>query len=773
MTNVFDFIQAKDPRTSNPLFNFLNGGQQRRQKLNALFDNIGGTLSQFVSPRGRDQVQSIENLHNMFSPVVHGGSSIQNMQQGNYANAFMDVAGFAVPTAIVAKYGGKTAVDAAKYLSETLALSSGGMKNIGENVYEQVIARLNQPGEMPDIGSNLGNVLFRDQEPLPGTSDQLSKAVDKVPELENILQYLTPEEASTVTLRTAPQLEAAFRATNPDELIGAAVGGAPKLGWYQESGKALNTIFEDDTRRFSTLLAALSPQTSVEMNLENAVNVWSNWTKAGRPKDPDEILEIMGRSVLGDKGTDSVLDAWKNNAIRTLSAAEGTSGDAFRLSGPKVDSFGFASSGDLDRYVNDAWMANLTGVPQDLFARGSGKVNPGYSPGYLGSSAAGRQAAQKMSNILGEEIMPSEIQETAWSFGKSLYEQMAEGMPTGGPSATEIIEQGLLSPDRVTDVPDFATLLQQEKYGGPLREIGYGSVIDEAARLASPIGSRNISAAATPGGAENVARRLDSLYQHRQFVSAATPFRFGFSNNPTARGSRDIVLPSYGKPSGRSVSLNFGGSGRLIEPTPEFVNLVEKSRVQPQNFVRLSADSPSRKAFVDKMTEAQSSRGVLGKSVDVYKPTDYKGYQLYTTPDGNGGFAISKSGELSSVVSKKGATGIGFSDNVLAAGLQNGAKWLNAFDTVLPQKYARFGFKPVARIKFDENFVRGEWGDEAVDQFMEVNQHFNAGKPDLVFMVFDPNFTNTVANNVGGKIVDSWDKAETIVGQAIARLEKN
>lgn len=191
MTNVFDFIQAKDPRNSNPLFNFLNGGQQRRQNLNALFDNIGGTLSQFLSPRGRDQVKSIENLHNMFSPIVASGNSIQNMQQGNYGSAFMDVAGFAIPTAIVAKYGGKTAVDAAKYLSETLALSSGGMKNIGENVYESVIGRLNQPGEMPVVGSNLGNVPPQNKNSktiqMPdGTTIPRPKTMAEVPEIRNM-----------------------------------------------------------------------------------------------------------------------------------------------------------------------------------------------------------------------------------------------------------------------------------------------------------------------------------------------------------------------------------------------------------------------------------------------------------------------------------------------------------------------------------------------------------------------------------------------------------
>jgi hypothetical protein len=37
----------------------------------------------------------------------------------------------------------------------------------------------------------------------------------------------------------------------------------------------------EDAPRFASLLAALSPQTSVEMNLLNTLNVWKNWTAAG------------------------------------------------------------------------------------------------------------------------------------------------------------------------------------------------------------------------------------------------------------------------------------------------------------------------------------------------------------------------------------------------------------------------------------------------------------------------------------------------------------
>jgi hypothetical protein len=616
-------------------------------------------------------------------------------------------------------------------------------------------------------------LLYGGAEPLPGSEEKLLEALEKVPELENILRFLTPDEASAVTPGTAQKLEAAFRSVDPDDLIGAAVAGNPKLGWYRESSRALGTIFEDDTKRFAALLAALSPQTSVEMNLRNAVETWANWTKAGRPKDPDQILEIMGRSVLGDKGEKSVLDAWKKNSIKTLSKPEGTPDSEFRLSGPKVDSFALNSTGDLVPVTNDAWMANTSGVPQELYARSSSSnPDPGFSPGYLGTTAQTRVAADKMTNILGTRIMPAEVQETVWSFGKALYEDMKAGKADGGPSALQIYREGLLTPERIADTPDFGTLLSQFNYGEPLREVGYGSLIDEAARSAQGFGTRDISFAANRAGAENVARRLDTLYQHRQFVSAASPFRYGSNDLGRANAGKSEFLASYGKRSGGLVPLSFGGVGGIIKPTPAFTDFITRQGLTPTDFVKLGNDTESRRAFVAKMTEAQESRGAIGKSVTINSANKYKGYKLFTTPDGEGGFAISPDGELSSLVSKfDSGLGRGFTDNVLAAGVSEGGKWLNAFDTVLPQKYSRFGFQPVARLKFNEEIMRADYGDEAVDAFMSKMSMYNNGQPDLVFMVFNPKFTASVARNVGGELVDTYDDAMKLVNRKINELE--
>ena len=783
------------------IFEFFSrdAGRKRREYLE---DVVGGAIESFIPPNLRPAAEFVSQAN----PVVGMGNAMsesrivfdpeQTVEARKRAALNMGTEmAIALTPAALARLGYMTAPVA---LAETFATPAAeGAKEAARGLMSDVqyAARSATEGDLPGImqaftpsrepvgavnaqitGADVANtagsgMLFRGQSPVPGTEKQLERAIEEVPELENVLPYLTPEEAATITFRSAPNLEAAFRATNPSDLVGAAVGGQGKLGWYKESANALSTVFGDDMRRFSTLLAAMSPQTSVEMNLENAVRTWANWVKAGRPKDPNEILDIMGRSVLGDKGSDSVLDAWKNNSIRALSAAEGTPGDDFRLSGPKVDSFGFATSGDLDRFTNDAWQANLTGVPQALFARSSGKSLPGYSAGYLGSSAAGRKAAEQMSNILGEEIMPSEVQETAWSFGKALYEQMAEGMPQGGPSALQIYQEGLLSPERITDVPDFASLLQQERYGGPLRELGYGTNIDEAARAAQRIGTRDISAAGGVEGAEAVARRLDALYQHRQFVSETAPFRNGSFSASRTNGSRSGLVLPYGEPSGRLVPLSFGASGKALAPTSEFSQLLSKRNTNAPEFYKLGAEAKNRTAFVNTMKNNQASRGIIGKSVDIYSANQYKGYKLFNTSDGKAGFAIAPDGELASVVAEKGSHG-GFSDAALSAAVQNGAKWLNAYDTVLPGKYAKFGFKPVARLRFDENILKNDIGEKDAEEFMKTLKGFNNGKPDLVFMVFDPNFSDTVANNVGGRFAKDYDEAMKFVQQAIDRLEK-
>ena len=344
---------------------------------------------------------------------------------------------------------------------------------------------------MPKDGRELKGALRPSNEPVRGqTSRELQRAQRKelteqqkekletlstqFPNFGYSSKFMTPQEIGKVIANPEGVremnhlLEILPRAS---ELASVAKAGEAKKGWYRASTQALMDVFGDDAPRFASLLAAMSPQTSVEMNLLNALNTWKNWTAAGRPQSAKAINEIMGRSVLGNKGEESVLDAWKNNAHRALMASDSSK---ITLSGPKVDSFYRNLADDVYRVTNDAWMANGLGVNQGLFSGSPTAIqiargDPGLTPGYVGTSARLREAGQRAG------MFPAEAQETTWSLFMPLYEMQAE---TGLP-AREILQRGLLTPERVRGTPDFSTLLRDPKYSGILEEAGYGQQLQD------------------------------------------------------------------------------------------------------------------------------------------------------------------------------------------------------------------------------------------------------------------------------------------------------
>jgi hypothetical protein len=304
------------------------------------------------------------------------------------------------------------------------------------------------------------------------TAPQLAK-IDGLktthPSVYKASQFMLPGEV-TQLIGSQKNIEAAERLLGvlppAKEMTALAKVGGAKRGWYRASTQALVDVFGDDAPRFSALLAATSPQTSVESNLANSLNIWKNWTAAGRPTEREAILDIMGASVQGDKGRDSILGAWENNTVTAL----GTNNpanikldlDSIRLSGAKVDSFMRNLSDDVYKFTNDAWMANILGVEQSLF-QGGGKGPPGYHV----VSAYGRQAG----NSIG--LTPREMQETAWTAGMALL----EGAKSQGIPVTEMVDK--LSRKDILATPDFATLFQEPGTRKILSEAGYGSKVDK------------------------------------------------------------------------------------------------------------------------------------------------------------------------------------------------------------------------------------------------------------------------------------------------------
>ena len=324
-----------------------------------------------------------------------------------------------------------------------------------------------------------------------------------------VLKYLTPAERLKLRRDTAQTLVDTFKKLpSGSEMAAVAYAGRAKRGWYYNSAMALEHVFGHDAPRFAALLAAMSPQTSVEMNLRNALNTWKNWVNDGRPSGRDAIFQIMGRSVEGSKLTDSVLPAWVNNSVRALSAEDAS---AVVLSGPKVNSFMLNLRGFVDEVTNDAWMANYALVDQHIFSGGlnADGTDPGKGPGYLAMSAKAREAARKLTALTGDEWTPAEVQETVWSWAKTLFELQSKDV-----GARELLYDGAVTDELIASTPDFRTQLHEGRNEQTLTAAGYGEQLSTLRRR-EDLGSKSGEGSGAGEQAGPFDRETQSRYEQR------------------------------------------------------------------------------------------------------------------------------------------------------------------------------------------------------------------------------------------------------------------
>lgn len=151
--------------------------------------------------------------------------------------------------------------------------------------------------------------------------------------------------------------------------------------------------------------------------------------------------------------------------------------------------------------------------------------------------------------------------------------------------------------------------------------------------------------------------------------------------------------------------------------------------------MELDASEASSDAFHQAITRAKGM-GKHGAAVYVYPKEDYTDMKLFTTPDGSAGFAIKPDGDLVSVFSDGSEKWV--TPSLMTLAVQQGARKLDAFDTQLMAIYTEAGFKPVARMKWNEEYMPEGWDKETFATF-------NKGEPDVVAMVYDPNFNGKFA----------------------------
>lgn len=120
---------------------------------------------------------------------------------------------------------------------------------------------------------------------------------------------------------------------------------------------------------------------------------------------------------------------------------------------------------------------------------------------------------------------------------------------------------------------------------------------------------------------------------------------------------------------------------------------------------------------------AKTSQGANGRAVDVHSPEDYSNMKMFSTVDGKAGYAVTRSGELTSVFKHKESSYENVAQRAAEHGaVVGGATHLSAFDPKLPKMYTKGGFKVAGRVPFDPDYKPAGWNMAT------------QGKPDVVFM---------------------------------------
>lgn len=338
----------------------------------------------------------------------------------------------------------------------------------------------------------------REKIAVPG-ADELVDARD-TRAYKDIARSLTDDEAESIRSDTARSMVDLYKDLPPDsEFEAAAHAGMVKKGWYQRASDTLSTVFGEDKDRFVGLLAATSPRQSVKENLQMALNIWADWEEAGRPLGAEELTPLIKKHA--------ELHARVPNSVKALQGYEP------ELSGNKVEAFRKNLLGDMSHSTNDTWMALFANVDQKAFRAVSG---------HLAFTSKVRKVADKL------DLHPAEVQETIWSFFKTLVEGT-----TVKRNAKETLRS--LSDSDILNTPEFHDeIVSDPKVRAQLERLGFTG-FDQLGNKTNSRGAGrpgSLAEVALQEGGEGRLRVLDRIANRAQRLKDAEPVPAQDGENP-------------------------------------------------------------------------------------------------------------------------------------------------------------------------------------------------------------------------------------------------
>lgn len=251
----------------------------------------------------------------------------------------------------------------------------------------------------------------------------------------------------------------------------------------------------------------------------------------------------------------------------------------------------------------------------------------------------------------------------------------------------------------------------------------------------------------------------------------------------TDAGRARIVLASVGMESGVAESRALGdraGVARHGDRTGEVPRLliddrhitsVAVHRLQDERAQHLRSRGESTPELYElhprdaetyrRQMETLRDGNRFAASVYVYSDDEYAGMRLLVTDDGRSGIAL-KDDEIVSLYAHHDSSHPGAANSMLETAVAAGGRRLDCFDTVLPAIYAKSGFVPVARLRWNDDYAPDGW---------DYNTYaaFNGGRPDVVFMAYDPASVDSRYQRGSGRYVNSYDDGIDAVRARLGR----
>ena len=141
--------------------------------------------------------------------------------------------------------------------------------------------------------------------------------------------------------------------------------------------------------------------------------------------------------------------------------------------------------------------------------------------------------------------------------------------------------------------------------------------------------------------------------------------------------------------------------------------------------------------FRECIEAAKESQGLYGDCVYAYEAGEYAGMRLFVTPDGMAGVALKADGDMVSVFKNRGLRDKNEKrvDALIALAIAQGARKADCYGRRLVELYGRFGFRAVAKDRFNVQYAPEGMQDEEMMQ-KAFDDEPVAGRPDVVYLVY-------------------------------------